>query len=110
MKGVVVVCNAEDNAKKSHHFHRECIVDLAGALYCPHCGNTAGLREMAIPPDEGATAAAALCRVPESKILSGVVRLPRSLLAKLTACRDKERALAAEAKESEKETGEHGPR
>ncbi|XP_038063428.1 histone-lysine N-methyltransferase EHMT2-like isoform X2 [Patiria miniata] len=106
--GVVVVCNPEGDDKKSHHFHRECIMDLAGALYCPHCGNTAGLREISIPSNGNM---ATLRKIPKSMILSGVVRLPKSLLGKLTGCRDDEKSVETEVKENgEKESAEHGPR
>ncbi|XP_022085273.1 histone-lysine N-methyltransferase EHMT2-like [Acanthaster planci] len=104
--GVVVICNPEGNDKKSHHFHRECIMDLAGALYCPHCGSTSGLQEISIPSNGNM---ATLRKIPKSNVISGVVKLPKSLLGKLTGCCDDEESLDAEVKELE-EPKQHGPR
>ena len=104
------MCHPDGADQKSHHFHRECIVDMAGALYCPHCGNTSDLREVSVPDGGGGGGAAAGARrkIPKSMILSGVVKLPKSLLGKLLGCSPEAELEAKAGPGTELERGREG--
>lgn len=70
--------------EKIHHtFHKECIREIEGTLYCPHCGDDATFaKEVKLPTTPELEKMKTL---PGSVLLSyGQIKLPRALLQTLT--------------------------
>ena len=70
--------------EKVHHtFHKECIREIEGTLYCPHCGDDATFaKEVKLPVTPELEKMKTL---PGSVLLSyGQIKLPRALLETLT--------------------------
>lgn len=78
--GSVMSCTME---KISHTFHKECIREIEGTLYCPHCGDDATFaKEVKLPVTPELEKMKTL---PGSVLLSyGQIKLPRALLETLT--------------------------
>ena len=88
------MCTVEET---NHHFHKECIKEIDGTLYCPHCGENASLaKEVTLPSTDELEQ---MKPVPKNIMLNGTMRLPRVLLARLTGMSSK--ALAAHLGEEE---------
>ncbi|XP_070582296.1 uncharacterized protein [Ptychodera flava] len=50
--GTFTVCTGEDT---HHHFHRSCITEIEGTLYCPHCGkDTHSAQDIRVVPSHTA--------------------------------------------------------
>ena len=80
----MMMCTVEE---VNHHFHKECIKEIDGTLYCPHCGENASLaKEVTLPSTE---ALDQLKCVPQTVLLNGSLKLPRVLLARLTGMSSK---------------------
>ncbi|XP_041481439.1 histone-lysine N-methyltransferase EHMT2-like isoform X2 [Lytechinus variegatus] len=78
--GTVMSCTIE---KIHHTFHKECIREIEGTLYCPHCGDDATFaKEIKLPITPELEKMKTL---PGSVLLSyGQIKLPRALLETLT--------------------------
>ncbi|XP_071507959.1 histone-lysine N-methyltransferase EHMT2-like [Diadema antillarum] len=78
--GSVMSCTME---KVHHNFHKECIREIEGTLYCPHCGDDATFaKEVKLPVTPELEKMKTL---PGSVLLSyGQIKLPRALLETLT--------------------------
>ncbi|XP_030853851.1 histone-lysine N-methyltransferase EHMT2 isoform X2 [Strongylocentrotus purpuratus] len=78
--GTVMSCTIE---KIHHTFHKECIREIEGTLYCPHCGDDATFaKEVKLPTTPELEKMKTL---PGSVLLSyGQIKLPRALLQTLT--------------------------